>query len=149
MVSQNVLSAETLVGVPPVSAPPVPRRMLVVDDEHPILFAMKAYFTMRGFKVDCAQEKEEAEALLNSVYYSVVIVDLRLTGINGTEGLEIIGGIQERYPDTRIILLTAYGSPEIEAEAKHRGADALLHKPQRLPAVAKIVFELLGEEKNL
>jgi DNA-binding response OmpR family regulator len=119
------------------------RRLLVVDDEDSILFSMKEYLTARGFQVDCAQEMEEAEALLANIHYSAVLMDLRLTGTNGTEGLEIVRYIHERCPWTRIVLLTAYGSSEIEMEARRRGADAFLHKPMPLYRVEQVLNEVL------
>jgi DNA-binding response OmpR family regulator len=120
------------------------QRLLIIDDEEPILFALREYFTAYGYEVDCARELEEAEALLANVPYAAVIADLRLTGSHGAEGLEIIGYVRERCPWTRIILLTAYGSPEVEAEARRRGVDSFLHKPKPLPEVAQIVFALVG-----
>ena len=120
-------------------------RLLVIDDEEPILFAFKEYFSAFGYAVDCAREVEEAEALLAHVRYEVVIADLRLTGVQGTEGLSIVRYAQERCPWARVIVLTAYGSPEIENEAYRLGADGFLHKPVPLPDVAQIVFGLVGE----
>ncbi|MFA6954344.1 MAG: response regulator [Thermoanaerobaculia bacterium] len=120
------------------------RTMLVVDDEEPILFALNYYFSPRGFRVDCAREIEEAEALLANGHYSIVIADLRLTGIHGAEGLEIVSYVRERAADTKVILLTAYGTPEIERLAYERGADAFLQKPQRLPAIARLVETLMA-----
>ena len=121
-------------------------RMLIVDDEEPILFAMRAYFTKRGYAVDCAREREEAEALLAAGEYAVVIADLRLTGTHGAEGLEILGFVRRRWPRTRLVLLTAYGSSELELEARRRGADAFLHKPKSLPDVERLVAGLLAAE---
>jgi DNA-binding response OmpR family regulator len=119
-------------------------RMLVIDDEDAIRFAAKEYFEAQGFEVDCAQELEEAEALLSNLKYAIVIADLRLTGIYGTEGLSLVGFVRERCPGTRIILLTAYGSPEIEQEARRLGVDCFLRKPKPLPDVAQIALGLLG-----
>lgn len=121
-------------------------RILIVDDEEPILFAMSDYFASFGYHVDCAQARDEAEALLASTRYSAAIADLRLTGSQGAEGLDIIGSIRERSPSTRIILMTAYGAPEVEMEARRRGVDVVLHKPKPLPEVAHIMFGLLGKE---
>jgi DNA-binding response OmpR family regulator len=122
----------------------MPQRLLLIDDEEPILFALREYFTAYGYDVDCAREMEEAEALLANVPYAAVIADLRLTGSHGAEGLEIIGYVRERCPWTRIIILTAYGSREVEAEARRRGVDSFLHKPKPLPEVAQIVYALVG-----
>ncbi|MDQ3696914.1 MAG: response regulator, partial [Gemmatimonadota bacterium] len=122
-------------------------KLLIVDDEEATLFAMREYFSVRGFEVDCSRDKDEAVALLSRRAYGAVIADLRLTGSHSTEGLDIVEAVRERCPQTRTLLLTAYGSPEIEVHALRRGVDAFLHKPQPLPHVAKIVLELLGERR--
>ena len=51
-----------------------------------------------------------------------MIADLRLTGIYGVEGLDIIQWSRHLRPETRVVLLTGNGTPEIEAEARRRGA---------------------------
>jgi DNA-binding NtrC family response regulator len=124
------------------------RTLLVVDDEEPILFAMREFFRSRGFEVDCASKLEEAEALLEARRHAALIVDLRLTASGPTEGLQLIERSREISPDTKLLLLTAYGSPEIEREAKQLGVGAFLHKPQPLPLIAKIVEDLLAEEPH-
>jgi DNA-binding response OmpR family regulator len=123
-------------------------RILVVDDEEPIRFALREYFVARGYTVDCAQEIEEAEALINANAYDIVIADLRLTGIHGAEGLELVSYVRERS-DARVILLTAYGTNEIERAAYDRGATAFLHKPTPLATVAELVAKLAaGDTKS-
>jgi DNA-binding response OmpR family regulator len=122
----------------------MPLPILIVDDEEAILFAMREYFTTLGYHVDCAQELEEAKTLLAQVQYALAILDLRLTGSHGTEGLELVEYARQRYPSTQVIILTAYGSPETKLEALRRGADVFLHKRRSLPEVAQVVFELLG-----
>ena len=120
-------------------------RLLVVDDEEAILSAIREYFKPLGYDVDCARELEEAEALLAHIRYALVIADVRLTGVHGNEGLELIRFIRERSPWTRIIVLTGYGSTEIEMEAIGRGVDAFLQKPQPLAELAAIAANLTGQ----
>lgn len=120
------------------------KRILTVDDENSILFAIRSYFTTCGYEVDCARELEEAEALLANRRYDIVIADLRLTGSSGREGLDVVRFLRERAPDSPIIMLTAYGSPEIESEAVELGASAFVQKPKPLAELADIVFNLLG-----
>jgi DNA-binding NtrC family response regulator len=119
------------------------KSILLVEDEEFIRFALEDYFSMKGYEVQAAAEWEEAEALLANRRYDLVISDLRLTGFGGTEGLEIIGFLRQRWPDTRVIILTGFGSFEVEAEAKRRGVDAFLHKPMPLPDLARIAESLL------
>ena len=89
--------------------------LLIVDDEEAIRFSMSEYFTQHGFNVDTACELEEAEELLEKSSDEVVIQDLRL-GPNDRDGLAVIKLIRDRNPETRIVVLTAYGSSEVEDE---------------------------------
>ena len=118
------------------------KRILILDDEESILFAVKRYFTRIGFTVDCARELEEAEALSTHTAYNLVIADLSLSDSGSAEGLEIIRYVRRNCPTARVILLTAHGSPSVEKEAFRRGADAFLHKPKPLAELASIVTRL-------
>ena len=121
-------------------------RLLIIDDEETILFALKRYFTRLHYQVVCATELEEAEALIAHECFDLVIADLSLTAGGSTEGLEMLRFLRAKCPRTRVVLLTAYGSPAVEREAKRRGADVFLHKPQPLLALARIASQLLGGE---
>ena len=118
-------------------------RILIVDDEELIVQAMRKYFTGLGYAVDSAYELEEAQALLGHYKYDLVIADLRLTGIGGVEGLQIVADVHQKCASTRVILLSAYGTPEIERESYQRGADAFLHKPKALMEIAHVAVNLL------
>lgn len=119
-----------------------PPKMLVVDDEETIRPPLRAYFTKRGYQVDCADGLAEAKAFLTSVDYDVAIVDLCFTGIGGAEGLDVVSSLRDQSPTAGIVLLTAHGTQAMEAEAKRRSADAILPKPQGLQGVAQLVFGL-------
>lgn len=118
-------------------------RLLIVDDEESICFSMSEYFSLHGYNVDTAREVEEAEKLVQSTEYQVIIQDLRLGPTKNPDGLDIIKMAHERHPDTRIIVLTAYGSAEMEDEARRCGADAFLRKPKPLSQVAQVVQGLI------
>jgi DNA-binding NtrC family response regulator len=121
------------------SETPIPR-LLIVDDEESICFSMSEYFSLQGFRVDTAYEVEEAEKHHGA---KVVIQDLRLTMTHNHDGLQIIRLIRAQNPQTRIVVLTAYGSAEIEDEARRCGADAFLRKPKPLSQVAQVVQGLI------
>lgn len=119
-------------------------RILVVDDEEAIRDAACEYLSALGYHVDSAEARAEAELLLASCEYELLIADMRLTSEHGREGLELITFFRERCPSARSVLLTAYGTPEVEREARLRGVDVFLEKPVPLAHLAKIAYELVG-----
>jgi DNA-binding response OmpR family regulator len=109
--------------------PAARHHVLIVDDEVAVCQAATDYLSAYGFRVDTAQELEQAESMLASSAYALVIADVRLTGIHGREGLELVRFVRRRFPNVGIIVMTAHASPELEREAQQRGADMFLEKP--------------------
>jgi DNA-binding NtrC family response regulator len=103
--------------------------ILIVDDEIGILLAYKKLLADENIEVHTADTIEQAEQLLNTNRYDLVIADLRLTGILGKEGIELIRYVKDHSADTECVLVTAYGSPEIEKEAYEAGASFYFEKP--------------------
>jgi DNA-binding NtrC family response regulator len=118
-------------------------RILVVDDDAQLVSAYKEYLSGLGYHVDVAGEIEEAETLITHLPYSVVVTDLRLSRLN-FGGLDLVKFIHEMSLPIRIVVLTAYGWPELKAEASNQGVDAFLRKPMRLSDLAKTVEMLSG-----
>ncbi|MBN2371483.1 MAG: response regulator [Vicinamibacteria bacterium] len=119
------------------------RHILLVDDEEGILTTIRSFLGRRGYQVDCAHDPAEARRFLLSSRYELVITDLCLTSSRTNEGLEIVGLVRKHHPETRVVLLTGYGSPELEVQAIAHGADAFLDKRIRLSDIARTVDELL------
>ena len=107
----------------------MPKRVLIIDNEPDILFGLKRQFQSPSVEVDTAETKEEAEALLGKQPYHVVITDLMLNGSNGNEGLEVIRDVNVQHPETKTILITAYGSQAAEEEAYEASVSYYFEKP--------------------
>jgi DNA-binding NarL/FixJ family response regulator len=122
-------------------------RILIVEDEESILLAVSDYLTQLGYQVDCAKEIDAARRLLMEKEYDVVISDIRLTGSDANEGMQLASELATRDGGPEVIMLTAYGSPELESEAKAHGVAAFLHKPKPLGELAQIVHSVLEENK--
>lgn len=105
------------------------KRILVVDDEVLMLRAYENVLKKADLVVDMATTIEDAEAFLRREEYDVVITDLRLTGVLGMEGLEILRYVRQINPKTRVILITGYGNFEIMNEAYQLGAAYYFEKP--------------------
>jgi len=105
------------------------RRILLVDDEPAVLFAYRKVLQRHNFIVDAIETKEETIKLLEENTYDVAILDLRLSGEASEEGLDLIRYIKNHQSDTVVIMITAFGSPEIRERAYRLGADHYFEKP--------------------
>ncbi|HYI08535.1 MAG TPA: response regulator [Thermoanaerobaculia bacterium] len=118
-------------------------RLLVVEDDGVIREALRKYFTAAGLQVDCASEIEEAEALVATSRYDVVIADLRLSWSYEGEGLEILRFVRRHSRGTHVIILSGSASADVERSARALGAQDFLHKPMPLPEIGAAVARLL------
>src|SRR5882724_9821787 len=118
-------------------------RLLILEDDDQLVRSYKIFLSDEGYEVDCAQEVEEAEALLSHFSYSLVITDLRLSRL-GFSGLDFIKHVRQASAQTRIIVLTGYSWPEIEAEALACKIDAFVKKPTQLQELADTIDMLIG-----
>jgi DNA-binding response OmpR family regulator len=121
----------------------VQQRILIVDDEPAIRFAVSEYFTTQGYAVDSAADGEAAKALLARQVYEVAIVDVALAGSQGREGLDILRHIRAHSYATRVVLLTAWRTPEVVAAAENDGAAAVMSKTTSLAEVGELVVALM------
>jgi DNA-binding response OmpR family regulator len=128
------------------STKPAPR-LLVVEDEPVVRKALRKYFTAEGFAVDCARELEEAEALIVTSHYELVIADLRLSWNYAAAGLEILRFVRQNSRGTRVIIMTAHAGGDVQRSARALGADAFLQKPVALADIAATVHRLTGKAR--
>jgi CheY-like chemotaxis protein len=106
----------------------VDKRILIVDDEEKVVFFLRESLEELGHDVTIgtAQSAEEALEKIATQPYDLVISDLRMPGI---DGLQLIEAVKEKYPSTRFILMTAYGTDEVEARARHLDVYDYITKP--------------------
>jgi DNA-binding NtrC family response regulator len=111
------------------------KSILIVDDDSAIRSSLVSLLKSDAVETRTASTLEEAEMLLKTQTFDLAIVDLRLRGSEGLEGLELISTIKARTPETQVVLFTGYGSPEIEQEALKRGAVDYWEKRMKIPTV--------------
>jgi DNA-binding NtrC family response regulator len=104
-------------------------RILVVDDEPAILFAYRKLIEMDGMAVDTSANLEDAIRHVRACSYLAVIADMRLTGSDNRDGLEILRLNWKERPGTHTILATGYGDSEIENMARNLGVSYYFKKP--------------------
>jgi DNA-binding NtrC family response regulator len=102
------------------------RRILVVDDEKNIRLMLTQALASEKTIVDTAVNGEEALEKIAQTSYDLVLLDLRLPGMNG---LDVLREIRESHESLPVILLTAHGTVESAVEAMRVGAVNFLQKP--------------------
>lgn len=123
-------------------------RILLVDDEKGITFAVSTYFQRQGFSVDCAGDPMAARLFLRERSYELAILDVHLVGRAAADGLDLAETIRRDSPATAVILMTALDTPETEQRAAAAGVHSFVRKPARLAHLAKVAFGLLGRTKT-
>ena len=114
------------------------KKIMIVDDEPSILLSLSYALKAEGVEVITCNEIEQAEEALNNTHFDLVIADIRMSGVNGIEGLELLSYIKEHF-NTKVIIMTGYGTEEIEAEAYRRGAHHYFRKPVDIGELLKQV----------
>ncbi len=101
-------------------------RILIVDDEQSVREVLGEYFTEQGYSVDSAGGGEEALALVQRSTPDLVLLDVRMPGIDGVETLRRIRGIA---PDVSVIMVTANEDVGLARETLKLGALDYVAKP--------------------
>ena len=104
------------------------KRILIVDDERVVSFFLEEGLKGLGneYEICSIGSGERALDRVRQQSFDLLVVDFRLPGING---LDLIEQVQKIQPDIKTILITAYGSEEIEQEAYRLRACSYLRKP--------------------
>jgi DNA-binding NtrC family response regulator len=115
--------------------------ILVVDDEVNIRSALVTILEKRGHRVSAVGSGEEAWAILRDTSVDLILTDLKMPGMGG---IELLRKVKDDYPDTEVVVMTAYGSVETAVEAMRLGAYDYVTKPiekDRFPVVVEKALE--------
>jgi two-component system response regulator PilR (NtrC family) len=102
------------------------QRILVVEDEPDLRKVLATLLRREGYTVDLAETGPAACDRLGREIYDLVITDLKLPG---ADGIEVLRTSKGAYPETPVIIITAYSTDEAAEEARHLGAFNYILKP--------------------
>ena len=115
------------------------RRVLLVDDEIPVLLTMKAILEISGFEVDTATSAREGKSRLKKNEYQMVITDMRME--SDAAGREVIQAARSAPYHPAVALLTAF--PTSDEDWQDMGADKMLVKPMQTAQLIQQLEKLL------
>jgi DNA-binding NtrC family response regulator len=117
-------------------------RLLVVDDEAPVVEFLAEQLRVHGYEVDGLTSAREALGAVQQQAYDLVISDIEMPELRGTE---LLHAIQQVRPDQLVLLITAFGSVDIAVQAVRAGACDFLAKPFPIQALLQAVERALRE----
>ena len=118
-------------------------RVLLIDDDELIAGSLQRYLAAHGCSVDVAPDRPAAERQMSGRSYAVVLADPYLTGEIHRDAPSLVATIRSHQPGASILLVTAYGSPELERVAEEQRVSALVDKPQSITALSRLVLNAL------
>jgi two-component system response regulator HydG len=119
--------------------------ILVVDDEAPQRRLLGDFVASLGFRCQEAASAEQALDMLRASLPDMVLLDVRLPGMNGIEALPHIRNLSAELP---VLLITAHGELRQAVEAMKSGADDYLLKPLDLDELEAAIFDALGSPRE-
>ena len=111
-------------------------KVLFVDDEEDFVRTMAERMEMREVGSDVALDGEQALQMLQDEVPDVMVLDLRMPGI---DGMEVLRRVKKAYPQMEVIIMTGHGSDQDEEEARRLGAFDYLRKPVDINNLMEIV----------
>lgn len=123
------------------------KRVLIVDDEEDLTWSISKHLTKDKDKYTLITVNSAPEALevLSQLPVELVISDVRMPEMSG---LDLLLQIKENYPVTKVIIMTAYGSSEVQEEANRRGCLRYIEKPFEIQELRQLILDTVEEKKG-
>jgi DNA-binding NtrC family response regulator len=115
---------------------------MAIDDENIVGKMIKTVFEQDGYTVETFLNPKAALTRLKEEKFDVVITDLKMKDM---DGMEVLKTIKKDWPDTKVIMITAFASLDSAVEAFRRNADDFFAKPVKISDLKACVQKLLSE----
>ena len=112
----------------------LPTKVLLVDDEREFVHTLSERLRSRQLASEVVYNGEQALAVIESEPPEVMVLDLKMPGI---DGLEVLRRVKESHPKVEVVILTGHGSEQEEQRARELGAFAYLKKPVDIELLAQ------------
>lgn len=122
----------------------IPAKILLVDDDRVFRDEFRDTFEEYGIR-DASSGEEALEILKRPNEIDLVILDVRMPGING---IEVLSKIRKISSDVAIVILTAYSSKDVAIEALREKADDYIEKPLDVEATKEVIEKMLKVKRN-
>jgi DNA-binding response OmpR family regulator len=120
------------------------KNVLIVDDEKNIRLTLSMALEPLGLNIDTAINGEDALSILKTRDIDIILLDLKMPGI---DGIEVLRRVREIHSDIRVIIITAHGTIDSAVEAMKLGAVDFLQKPFAPQEIREIVSRVIARDE--
>ena len=120
------------------------KAILIVDDHDSLRESLKDILDTKGYNVRSVSNGFDALKECDANFFDLVIIDIRMPGINGVESVRQIKDILDYAP--KFIVITAYAVEELQAEAFRLGVEEFLSKPLDVPFLIERIERILSKD---
>ena len=122
-------------------------RILIVDDERSLREFLEIFLRKGGYEVSVAEGGQAAIDLFEAgSEFDLVLTDLMMPNINGMAVLE---AVKDRFPDTQVLMMTAYATADTAIEAMKKGAFDYIQKPFKVDEIQVVIEKALTQRRLL
>ncbi len=118
-------------------------RVLLVDDEEELVNALVERLRYRDIEAEYALNGIDALHMLKERTFDIVVLDLKLPGMDGTE---VLKNIRQYHPEVPVLMITGHGSVTGDEQAKIDEAAAFLAKPIHLEDLIEKMREVIRSQ---
>lgn len=112
------------------------KKILIVDDEEDICYFLSRNLSKRGFMTTTSYSLEEAQKQLAIIRPDILLLDNHLPD---GRGIDFVNKISYKYPDLKIIMITAHDSPDDRSKAYNNGIKYFLSKPFSIATINQVI----------
>ncbi len=123
------------------------KQVLIADDEEDLTWSISRSLTRdkKDIQVICVNSGDEALRVIQNQPIDLLVTDLRMPGYTG---LELMDAILNNHRDVKVIVMTAYGSPETEDRVREKGGLYYIEKPFEINDLKQMIYSVLSESNN-
>jgi CheY-like chemotaxis protein len=120
-------------------------KILIVDDNKEFCISLADIFEAKGYEVESRNSGQSAIDIVKEKSFDVILMDIKMPGMNGVEAFKQIKKIS---PRTAVIMITAYALEDLIKEALAEGAFGVLRKPCDVDKVLELIEEIIKKIKK-
>lgn len=120
-------------------------KILLVDDEEDFVRTLSERLSLRDLQSQAVFSGEEAMRCVGDAIPDIIVLDLKMPGING---MEVLRRVKQHFPEIQVIILTGHGNDLDETEARQLGAFDYLRKPVEIELLVERIRAACLEKRK-